>query len=81
VRKLAARKGRDVPVGDAFGAGQAHVERPLPLLAPGRGRQLAFGLERFPALRRHPVEIGVMAVRELRGRAKPGMTRPSRARG
>jgi hypothetical protein len=42
-------------VGQPFGAGQAHVERPFPLLAPALLGQPAFGIGRLPALRCLPV--------------------------
>ena len=57
MRQLAAREGRDRLVGEAVGARQPHVERPLLLLAPTRLGEAAFRLERLPALRRQPVEI------------------------
>ena len=65
VRQLAAREGRDRLVGQAVGAGQAHVERPLLLLAPALPGQLPLRFERLPALRRKPVEVGMMAARAL----------------
>ena len=49
VGQLAAREGRDGAVGQALGTGQAHVERPLLLLAPAVLGQLALGLDRLPA--------------------------------
>ena len=39
-----AKVGIDL-VGQAFGAGQPHVERPFLLLAPAVARQLALGFE------------------------------------
>ena len=77
MRQLAAREGRDGPVGQAFGAGQAHVERPFLLLAPAVLGELAFGVGRLPALRRQPVEVGMMAADALRRRPKPGLGRMS----
>ena len=65
VRQLAARKRRNRLVGQAVGAGQAHVERPLPLLLPARARQFSFRLQRLPALGRHLVEIRMMPARPI----------------
>src|SRR5712675_314927 len=59
------RKGRNVAIGQAVRAGQPHIQRPLPLLAPAIARQSAFGVERLPALRGHLVEVGVMPARSL----------------
>ena len=60
MRQLAAREGRDRLVGQRVRAGQAHVERPLLLLAPAVLRQLPLGLDRLPALRVAGVEIGMV---------------------
>src|SRR6266478_2843601 len=61
MRQLSACKGRYRLVRQAFGAGQAHVERPLLFPAPTRFRQLPLRLGGFPALGCQPIEISMMA--------------------
>jgi len=50
VGELAAGKGGDRFVGDAVGAGEAHVERPFYLLGPALAGELPFRFDRAPAL-------------------------------
>ena len=78
MRQLAARESRDRLVGQAVGAGQPHVERPLLFLAPSGLGQFAFGVERLPALRGHAVEIGMMAVHAFAHGKQPGLARYAR---
>src|SRR5664280_1436289 len=75
MRKFAARKCRDRLVGEAFRAGQAHVDRPLLLLAPAGLGKLAFGIERLPSLRPVLVEVGMMAALPQRHREKASLAR------
>src|SRR5262249_29907190 len=63
MRQLAPRKRRDALVGQAVGARQSHVERPLLLLAPRLLGQAPLGLQRLPPLRGQPVEVGMMGAR------------------
>src|SRR5712672_2518970 len=72
MRQLAAREGRDALVGEAIRPGQPHVERPLLLLAPAGLGEPALRLERFPPLRREPVEVGMMAAVPRRQRKQAG---------
>jgi len=76
-KQLAAREGRNGPVGQAFGARQTHVERPSLLLAPALLGELALGVGRLPALRRQPVEIGMMAADPIGRPRQPGLGRIS----
>src|SRR5262249_15595252 len=78
MRQLAAREGGDRLVGQALGAWQAHVERPLLLLSPSRLREPALGVERPPALRRPLVEIRVVPARAPR---RPEQSGPARTAG
>ena len=78
MRQLAARKRRDRLVGQAVGAGQPHVERPLLLLAPAGLGKFAFGVERLPALRGQLVEIGMMAAHAFAHGKQPGFARDAR---
>ena len=66
MRQLAAREGGDGLVGEAIGAGQAHVERPLLLAPPAVLGQPPFGLDGLPAARLAGVEIGMMGAAQRR---------------
>ncbi len=61
VREFTARECRDRLVGEAVGAGEAHPQRPLPLLRPGvfRNRPLFDG--RLPAAHLQLVEVRMVA--------------------
>jgi hypothetical protein len=75
MRLLAPGEGRDRPVGQALGPGQAHIEGPFHFPVPALAGELAFGVQRLPALGLELVVVRMVATNFLGRRPQAGMPR------